>query len=215
VLCRWCPHCKSFAPTYEKIAKELARRGSPITVARVDATVSPSTSRRFGVRSFPSIRLIKGGKVWEFPADKSRSVVSVVEFADGGYESLPSSPVPAIPSVWSDVSREAVEAWADILALVRSKPNAMVLAISAGFVLGMLVMLGVAILTNWVAPLDIPPAAVDVAARRAAHQAVTREEAVPTEGEVVARTTSSVAESVEGSSMNKKKASFSKTRRQE
>lgn len=37
----WCGHCKTFAPIYDKAATLLARRKSPVKMAKVDSTEHP------------------------------------------------------------------------------------------------------------------------------------------------------------------------------
>ena len=56
----WCGPCKAIAPVLEDIAKESAGK---ITLAKVNVHENPGLSARYGIRSIPTILLVKGGKV--------------------------------------------------------------------------------------------------------------------------------------------------------
>ncbi|XP_053268051.1 protein disulfide-isomerase A4 [Pleuronectes platessa] len=62
----WCGHCKRLAPEYEKAAKELSQRSPPIPLAKVDATVESEVAKRFGVTGFPSLKIFRKGKVFDY-----------------------------------------------------------------------------------------------------------------------------------------------------
>ena len=62
----WCPACQRFAPVYEQAARALD--GSGVTVARVDCADEGALCTRFGVRSYPTLRV---GAAAAF-ADKAR-----------------------------------------------------------------------------------------------------------------------------------------------
>ncbi len=51
----WCSHCQSFMPTYDKIATVLAAVNKK--VAKIDCVASKEVCTRFGISSFPSIKL--------------------------------------------------------------------------------------------------------------------------------------------------------------
>lgn len=55
ILLNGCGHCKSLAPTYEKVA-EAFQSESNCVVARVDADSEKELGRRFGVSGFPTIK---------------------------------------------------------------------------------------------------------------------------------------------------------------
>ncbi|KAI9183827.1 hypothetical protein H9P43_002879 [Blastocladiella emersonii ATCC 22665] len=59
----WCGHCKSLAPTYEKLAKTFSTEDS-VVIANLDATAHPDIAQRFGVQGYPTIKF--------FPAVKSK-----------------------------------------------------------------------------------------------------------------------------------------------
>jgi thioredoxin 2 len=55
----WCGHCQMVAPVVEELAKEMAGR---VRVAKLNVDENPATATRFGVRSVPTLLLLKAGK---------------------------------------------------------------------------------------------------------------------------------------------------------
>ena len=56
----WCGPCKAIAPHLEAIANE---KSGAIKIVKVDVDNSPGTAMKYGVRSIPTLLLVKGGKV--------------------------------------------------------------------------------------------------------------------------------------------------------
>jgi thioredoxin len=55
----WCGPCHMLAPTIDQLASDLSGR---VKVAKLNIDENPATANRFGVRSIPTLLVLKGGK---------------------------------------------------------------------------------------------------------------------------------------------------------
>jgi thioredoxin 2 len=55
----WCGPCHMLAPTIDQLSSELAGR---VKVAKLNIDENPGIADRFGVRSIPTLLVLKGGK---------------------------------------------------------------------------------------------------------------------------------------------------------
>lgn len=55
----WCGPCHMLAPTIDQLSSELAGR---VKVAKLNIDENPGIANRFGVRSIPTLLVLKGGK---------------------------------------------------------------------------------------------------------------------------------------------------------
>ena len=56
----WCGPCRAIAPVLEELASDYAGR---LEVVKVNVDEYPGTASLYGVRSIPTLHLIKGGKI--------------------------------------------------------------------------------------------------------------------------------------------------------
>ncbi|XP_053198850.1 protein disulfide-isomerase A4 [Scomber japonicus] len=74
----WCGHCKRLAPEYEKAAKQLNERTPPIPLAKVDATVESDIASRFEVTGYPTLKIFRKGKIFEY--NGPRETFGIVDY---------------------------------------------------------------------------------------------------------------------------------------
>jgi len=68
----WCGHCKSFAPDYEEVAKQLKNESPPVFVGKVDATVETDIAEKFDIGGYPKFLFFKNGK--HYPYEGQRDI---------------------------------------------------------------------------------------------------------------------------------------------
>jgi thioredoxin 1 len=59
----WCGPCRMIGPIIEELAGEYSGPDSKVVVGKVDVDSNPEVSMEYGVRSIPTILIIKDGKV--------------------------------------------------------------------------------------------------------------------------------------------------------
>jgi len=76
----WCGHCKNMAPTWSKYATTVKGRSLPYKVAKVDCTVQRDICQKFGIRGYPTLKLLKGGDAYDYNGSREES--SFLKFVD-------------------------------------------------------------------------------------------------------------------------------------
>ena len=61
-----CGHCKKLAPELETAAKVLKNNDPPIPIAKVDATEEKDLGTRFDVKGYPTLKIFRKGKEFEY-----------------------------------------------------------------------------------------------------------------------------------------------------
>nr|XP_023648626.1 protein disulfide-isomerase A4 [Paramormyrops kingsleyae] len=92
----WCGHCKRLAPEYENAAKELQRRTPPIPLAKVDATAESELASRFDVTGYPTIKIFRKGKPFEYNGPREK--FGIVDYMSD-QAGPPSKPVQTLKQV--------------------------------------------------------------------------------------------------------------------
>lgn len=67
----WCPYCKRARPEWDAFKEEWKNKkinGYLITFTEVDCDINEATANKYDVKSYPTIKLIKEGQVYDFDA---------------------------------------------------------------------------------------------------------------------------------------------------
>lgn len=80
----WCGHCKKLAPVIDDLSTAEALQGSDVTVAKVDCTTERSVCERFGVQSYPTLKVVKEGLYYDY--NGRRDVPAMAAFATEGHK---------------------------------------------------------------------------------------------------------------------------------
>jgi thioredoxin-like negative regulator of GroEL len=112
-----------------------------VLVAKLDATANQKTSKRFGVKGFPTLKFFADGKVHTY--NGGRDVEAMLAFATGGYADAEGDDVPAGPQWYHEVVAQLdphlMDDLVNIVAL--RKTAAALLAIGGGIIGALLTMM--------------------------------------------------------------------------
>ncbi|XP_049605994.1 protein disulfide-isomerase TMX3 isoform X1 [Syngnathus scovelli] len=76
----WCGYCKKLEPVWHDVGAELKLSGSPVRVGKMDATAYSGMASEFGVRGYPTIKLLKGDLAYNYKGARTKD--DIVEFAN-------------------------------------------------------------------------------------------------------------------------------------
>lgn len=79
----WCPHCQHMAPAWAAMAKEMKGK---LNVGEVNCDIEKKLCKEHGVRSYPSMKLLRGPEKIEY--DGLRGVGDLVDFGNRISENL-------------------------------------------------------------------------------------------------------------------------------
>ncbi|KAF2863244.1 thioredoxin/protein disulfide isomerase [Piedraia hortae CBS 480.64] len=120
----WCGHCKSLAPTWEKLAKDFASEPD-VLIAKVDceAENAKATAQEAGVRSYPTINFYAKNNKTAIPYTGGRSENDLVSFinekvgthrvAGGGLDTLAGT-IPSLDELVSKLKSGGNEAYTEL-----------------------------------------------------------------------------------------------------
>jgi len=83
VICKaeWCGHCKKAAPEFEKLSSAspiTLSNGTQASVKILDADQDKDEIKKYNVRGYPSIMIVKGSDTTEYPGE--RTYQGVIDF---------------------------------------------------------------------------------------------------------------------------------------
>ena len=111
----WCPHCRTLRPLFEDAQEAFGRSGEACEVWWVDATVEGLPAKKFGVKGYPTIFMLRDGVSYRYSG--ARYVAKLAEFCRTGAETsrpadlYPPSPIdPAYRAFFA--LNTIVDAWA-------------------------------------------------------------------------------------------------------
>jgi protein disulfide-isomerase-like protein len=107
----WCGHCKSMAPAYEELATALK---GEVNVAEADCDKHNALGRRFNIRGFPTVVLVRNGQVYKHKGP--RTVEGLTEFVQTGWEEVDPTPLPGEPGLVTKEDFEQIWALTNRLA---------------------------------------------------------------------------------------------------
>jgi protein disulfide-isomerase-like protein len=143
----WCGHCKSLAPIWEDLAEAITNDDASddlkdFVIAKVDCTQHKDACARFGVKGYPTLKLIANHQVYDYKG--GRSLEDLNNFlAKGGDFGGNGSAVPPPPSWLEQMIKQhkALQGLSeDFTHVVSFRKNAAAILVAIGVIGGMILM---------------------------------------------------------------------------
>jgi protein disulfide-isomerase-like protein len=101
----WCPHCKSLAPEFEKLATKAKEQKKGFTLAEMDGSVGYKAPGNHKVAGYPALRLFMNGIEMDYRGP--RTVEAMMTYIDGKIKfQVPRLKTPAeVQAVVNDTGR--------------------------------------------------------------------------------------------------------------
>ena len=74
----WCYHCVNFIPVWKKLQSHLKKRN--VNCASIESEVISQTSPHVEIMGYPSIHLLKDGKLRKVYKEKDREIKTILKF---------------------------------------------------------------------------------------------------------------------------------------
>jgi thiol-disulfide isomerase/thioredoxin len=74
----WCPHCKKSMPVWQNLKNEIGDKkikGTRINFLEVDCEKDTELADKFNVKSYPTIKLVKGNQIIEYDAKPNKDTL--------------------------------------------------------------------------------------------------------------------------------------------
>eukprot|EP00808_Paulinella_micropora_P015869 g34937.t1 len=139
----WCGYCKRLEPEYNSLAQQMSGK-SIANIAKVDATKSRELAARFGVKGFPTIKILRRGQGLMYKYEGQRTAQAMMETLSEIDRLVMSEgdPIPTGPSDYARLLKQFEDSfdWAsdDLQHLIKYRKNALLICVAVGFVLGVL-----------------------------------------------------------------------------
>jgi len=90
-----CGHCKKLTPELENAARRLKARPDPIYIGKVDATVEKDLAKEYGVSGYPTMKLIRRGKRFDYNGPRQADgIVTCVRWKGSILPTVTITPLP-------------------------------------------------------------------------------------------------------------------------
>ncbi|KYQ92981.1 thioredoxin-like protein [Tieghemostelium lacteum] len=100
----WCKHSIQFQDTFEQLAKMLKGH---VNFGQIDCVNDPALLYRFGIKAYPTVKLLHQGKLYEFQGE--RSVNNIVQFLQSDYLESSVMAYPELPAEYEKVEQAPEE----------------------------------------------------------------------------------------------------------